>query len=380
MSNRSPPGVPLDPQLAALLETGRLDLPAWHTMSVAEARRVEDETFSAGEGPEMAAVTDRTIAGPGGDLPVRLYQPRAGDRPATPANAGTDAATACGAGGNDAAPPALVFYHGGGWVMGTLDSADDVCRHLAAGTGAVVVSVDYRLAPEHPYPAALEDAWAALAWVREAADSLGVDPDRVGVAGTSSGAGLAAAVGLRARDAGVPVAVQVLCYPVLDPAGGSAPTSEADEDAGASGETAAAAGADGDASQSGDTATGVAATEDAGDEPLLSRADVRWFWDQYLRSPADARDPLAAPARAASLAGCPPTVIATAGHDVLHAEGAAFAERLAASDVATTHLHYPALCHGFLSLAGDIDSAAAATSEVLDAVGEQLETGPAAGQ
>ncbi|MEF8855724.1 MAG: alpha/beta hydrolase, partial [Haloarculaceae archaeon] len=263
---------------------------------------------------------DRQIEGQNVDLPGRVY------RPAEPA------------GGSDESPLALVFFHGGGWVLGTLDSADDVCRQFATRLGAVVVSVDYRLAPENPFPAAVEDAWAALRWVRDAAPSLGVDSERIGTAGTSAGGGLSAAIGLRARTEDVPIAVQVLCYPMLDPAP--------------------------------DIADG---TKDTAARPsLLSRGDVDWFWNQYLGQEDDTHDPLAAPARADTLAGCPPTVITTAGHDMLRGEGAAFAEGLRDEGVPTTALHYPTLTHGFLSLTGSVDRADDAAAEVAEAVRAQL--------
>ncbi|PSQ04261.1 alpha/beta hydrolase [Halobacteriales archaeon QS_4_69_31] len=307
----------LDPQLAALLREGRVaEVPPWHTMSVAGARRVEDEVFSAGEGPAVAETADRHVDGPGGDLPVRVYWPEAPD---------------------DGRLPGLVFCHGGGWVLGTLDSADDLCRAFAARVGAVVVSVDYRLAPEHPFPAAVEDAWAAVAWARESAASLGIDPDRLGVAGTSAGGGLAAAVGLRARERNVLLAAQVLCYPILD------------------------------------SGLDTPSYREHADAALLSRADVAWFWEQYLADPADADDPLAAPARAGTLADAPPAVVATAGHDVLRSEGVAYADRLRECGVPTSHHHYPSLAHGFLSLTDEVDRAAAAMREVTAAVRDILE-------
>lgn len=306
----------LDPQFADVLRDGRVaDLPAWHSMSVAEARRVEDELFSAGDGPTVDRVADRCIDGPGGELPVRVYWP---ESPAERANAPL---------------PALVFCHGGGWVLGTLDSADDLCREFATRVGTVVLSIDYRLAPEHPFPAAVEDVWAAVEWARDNAESLGIDPDRLGVAGTSAGGGLAAATALRARERDVSLAVQVLCYPILD--------------------------------RDFDTPS----YREHADAALLSRADMAWFWDQYLADPSDADDPLAAPLRAETLVGCPPAVIATAGHDVLRSEGVAYADRLRAAGVETRHCHYPSLAHGFLSLTGNVPRAAAAMDEVTAAIG-----------
>ncbi len=309
----------LDPEFAAVLRDGRVaDLPPWHSMSVAEARRVEDEAFSAGDGPPVERVDDRRIDGPAGDVPVRIYWPEPPSE-----NAGDPF-------------PALIFCHGGGWVLGTLDSADDLCREFATRVGAVVISVDYRLAPEHPFPAAVEDAWTALEWTRDEADSLGTDPDRIGVAGTSAGGGLAAAVALRARDRELSLAIQVLCYPILD------------------------------------RNLETPSYREHADAQLLSRADMAWFWDRYLDETADAGDPLAAPLRADSLAGCPPAVIATAGHDVLRSEGVAYADRLQSAGVETRHCHYPSLAHGFLSLADEVSRAGTAMGELTSAVEKAL--------
>ncbi|SFC48621.1 acetyl esterase [Halobiforma haloterrestris] len=311
----------LDPQLADTLRNGRVaDLPAWHSMSVGEARRLEDEVFSAGDGPAVAAVEERRIDGPGGDLPVRIYWP--------------DESTE----GADDRLPALVFAHGGGWVLGTLDSADDLCREFATRVGAAAISVDYRLAPEHPFPAAAEDVRAALEWADEEAASLGIDPDRLGVAGSSAGAGLAAAVALETRDREVSPAVQLLCYPILD------------------------------------RDFERPSYREHADAELLSRADMEWFWERYLADPSDAADPRAAPLRAdpEALEGAPPAVIATAGHDVLRSEGVAYADRLRTAGVETRHCHYPSLAHGFLSLTDAVDRAAVAMDEVTDAAAELL--------
>jgi len=315
---------PLDPELEAVVaEFEARGVPPWHALSVESARGLEDELFSAGEGPAMATVRDIAIDGPGGDLPLRLYRPETAD--------GSDAGDL----------PALVFYHGGGWVLGTLDSADDICRELAARVGCVVASVDYRLAPEHPFPAALEDASAAAEWVRTHARSFGADPEQIGVAGTSAGGNLAAATALHAesRDRD-PFACQVLLYPITDR---SFATDSYRENA---------------------------------DGPLLTRRDMEWFWERYLRSPADEHHPFASVLRAPdSLFAGTPGVVATAGHDPLRDEGRAYADRLGEHGGVTTH-HFPSLAHGFCSLTDDVsradeafDGIAGSTSAVLNDAG-----------
>ena len=321
------PSAPLDPELAAVVdEIEAAGLPPWHAMSVESARRIEDELFSAGGGPEMATVRNLQIDGPGGDLPIRVYRPVAEN------------------------PPTLVFYHGGGWTLGTLDSADDICRELAARAGCLVVSVDYRLAPEHPFPAAVDDAYAALEWASEHAGAFGADPDRLGVAGTSAGGNLAAATALRVAvvtargdadgdrsgrgsDASSPsLDGQFLCYPMCD--------RRFDRDS----------------------------YREHGDGPLMTAADVRWFWAQYLRSPVDEHNPFATVLRAPDLSGVAPATVLTAGHDVLRDEGAAYAEKLADHGVTTDHDHYPSLAHGFLSLTDDV----ARADEAMDALAASI--------
>ena len=306
---------PLDPDLADVVaEFEELGVPPWHALSVESARRLEDELFSAGEGPEMATVREYGIDGPGGDLPLRVYRPE------------TEAS-------DEGDLPALVFCHGGGWTLGTLDSADDICRELAARVGCVVASVDYRLAPEHPFPAALEDASVAAEWVRAHAQSLGADPARVGLAGTSAGGNLAAATALYAESDGrPPYACQVLLYPITDR---SFTTNSYRENA---------------------------------DGPLLTRRDMEWFWERYLRSPADEHHPFASVLRAPdSLFGDTPGVVATAGHDPLRDEGRAYADRLDDHAGVDAH-HFSSLSHGFCSLTDDVPAADAAFDEIAASV------------
>jgi acetyl esterase len=300
----------LDSDLAAAVDdVADAGVPPWHAMSVDAARRVEDEVFAPAERPPVDLVRDVEIPGPESPVPLRAYRPDAAD------------------------PATTVFYHGGGWTLGTLDSVDVVCRRFARRTGTVVLSVDYRLAPEHPFPAAVDDAHAALAWAADHADAFGADPDRLAVAGTSAGGNLAAATALRARETGGPeVAQQALLYPILDHA---LDTDSYDENA---------------------------------EAPLLTRADMAWFWEQYLRSPVDGHNPFASPLRAPDLAGLPPATVLTAGYDPLRDEAAAYADRLDDAGVDVERHHYPALAHGFLSLASDVPAADGAFDRLAERV------------
>lgn len=304
----------LDPELAAVIDSfEEFGVPSWHSLSVDCARRLEDELFSAGSGPELPLIRDFAIDGPGGDLSLRVYRPDASD------------------------PATIVFCHGGGWVLGTLDSADDICRELAARSGCLVVSVDYRLTPEHPFPAGLTDAYAALQWTDEHADSIGGDPERLAVAGTSAGGNLAAAAAQLARDDGLDLDGQFLLYPMI--------AHDTDRES----------------------------YREHADDPLLSRADVEWFWDQYLRSPADRYNPMADRSLATDLDGLAPATVVTAGVDVLRDEGVAYAERLREAGVETAHLHYPTLCHGLLSLTDDVSAADDAMDDLAASIRDRLE-------
>jgi acetyl esterase len=317
----------LDPEVATVVDRlGRRALPPWHAMGVECARRVEDEVFSSGAGPTLELICDRSV--PGDDpVPIRLYRP-ASDRPL----------------------PILVFYHGGGWVLGTLDSAGGICRELADRVGCLVVSVDYRLAPEHPFPAAVDDAYAALTWVASHGRSLGGDPTRIGLAGTSAGGTLAAATALRVREQddapgthdarSVPddLSVQALLYPITDHAFGTDSYDEHD------------------------------------DGPLLTRADMEWFWSQYLRSPVDGHNPFASPLRAPDLSNVAPAVVVTSGVDPLRDEGRAYADRLHEADVPVDHDHYPSMCHGFLSLTEEVSAADRAMDALAARIRSRLST------
>jgi len=328
----------LDPDIAAVVdEIAALGLPEWHELSVDAARRVEDEVFSGDPDPPVADVRDLAFDGPHGEVPVRVYRPEA----ALDASAGDGARDESdGAGG----ARTLVHFHGGGWTLGTLDSIDGPCRELASRADAVVASVDYRLAPEHPFPAAVDEAAAAVEWVARNASAFGGDPDRLGVSGTSAGATLALASALHAREFGpespgvdsVDIAGQFLLYPI---AGHDFETDSYRENA---------------------------------DGPLLTRADMRWFFDRYLRSPVDAHNPFAVPLRAGDLGDLPPATVVTAGFDPLRDDGVALAERFESEGTPVEHRHYPAMAHGFCSLADRVDDAEAALSAVAGDVRERL--------
>ncbi|GAA0253098.1 alpha/beta hydrolase [Halobacterium noricense] len=300
----------LDPELAATIEgIETIGVPSWSELSVESGRSIEDELFTTGGGPEMDFVRNLAFDGPAGDIPIRVFRP-AVDKPL----------------------PTLVYYHGGGWVLGTLDSVENICRELAARAECIVVSVDYRLAPEHQFPAAVDDAYAALEWTAENDDVFGGD-GRIAVGGTSAGANLAAVTALRVNERGGPdLTRQVLLYPITD--------------------------------HSLDTDSYQANA----DGPLLTRADMAWFWDHYLRSPVDGYNPFASPLRMDDLSGVAPATVVTAGFDPLCDDGAAYADKLQNHGVGVDYLHFPSMAHGFLSLTDDVSTA----NEAMDAVAASI--------
>jgi acetyl esterase len=273
-------------------------------------REVYAGTALAGSHPEVLPDTeDRTIAGPAGDLVVRIYRPEA-----------------------SGPLPLVVYAHGGGWVIGDLDTHDGVCEHLAVGTPAVVVSVHYRRAPEDRFPAAVEDVVAAVTWAHAHAAELGADPDRLAVAGDSAGGNLAAVAVRRLRDAGgPPVAFQLLLYPVCDCTMAQPSYQE--------------------------NASGY----------LLDAEVMAWFIDAYLGG-SDPADPDASPLFAGDLAGLPPALVVTAEFDPLRDEGEAYARRLAEAGVPTTCTRYDGTIHGFVSLAGVLESGRRAMDDVVVAL------------
>jgi acetyl esterase len=299
--------VPLDPQLQAMRDQRERDnVPPLYTMSLTEARAADLASIrDSGGAPEpVYEVADLKITGPGGELPLRLYRP-ASERPL----------------------PALLYFFGGGWVLGTIDTADGVSRSLANSTGALVAVVGYRLAPEHPFPAAVDDCYAAVRWVAEHSGEIGADPARLAVGGDSAGGNLAAGVALRARADGPALAGQLLVYPNTDQL--------ADDE-----------------------------SMRAADDPFLfNRHSVAWYRQHYLASPGDAASPLASPLRAESLAGLPPALVITAEYDPLRDQGEAYARRLAEDGVQVELSRFPGMAHGFFTMAGTVDASRAAIAQ-----------------
>ena len=292
----------LDPQIRALLA----NVPEWpgvRSVPVAQLRELVRSSSIAIPPPDvrLAGIADRTIEGPGGDLKIRIYTPE-GSGPF----------------------PLIVYFHGGGWVVGDLDTQDMIARAFAAGSEAVVVSVDYRLAPEHPFPAAVEDGWTATRWVWAHAAALGGDAARIAVAGDSAGGFIAAAMTLLAREAGGPA----LCGQALFYAGCNYPSEE----------------------------TGSAIEFANG--PLLTRDDTHFFWQQYLTdTEREQHDFRASPVRASSLAGLPPAYVGTAECDPSRDDAETYGHRLKAAGVETEIHRYAGMVHGFVSWVAFIDGA-----------------------
>ena len=293
----------MDPEARAYLDsTAALGQATLAELGAVAARRAAAERApSLGGSPEpVARVEDRTLPGPAGEIPIRVYTPEAAD---------------------SSPLPVLAFFHGGGWVTGDLDTHDSACRGLANRARCLVVAVDFRCAPEHRFPAALDDCWAAVEWLARDGAELGADPTRLAVAGDSAGGNLAAAVALRARARGGPaLAAQLLIYPVLD--------------------------LDLETTSYRANATGYG----------LTRESMRWYWEQYLGEAADVPAD-AAPLRAVDVSGLPPALVITCELDPLLDEGVAYAKRLAAAGVPVEHVNEPGMIHGYFRMAGVIGRA-----------------------
>jgi acetyl esterase len=288
-----------------------LGLPPIERMTVEQAREsIRQRTPALGPVQQVKTVEEHHVPVADGTIGVRLYRPS----PTRPL-------------------PALVFYHGGGWVIGDLYTHDGICRAIANAAECVVASVDYRLAPERKYPAAFEDSYAALTWLAGHAPTLGVDPARLAVGGDSAGGNLAAAAALAARDRQGPrLALQLLIYPV---------TAHAFD---------------------------TASYRENGEGYMLTREGMKWFWNHYLARPEDGQQPYASPLLARNLGGLAPALVITAEYDPLRDEGEAYAKRLAEAGVPVTITRYPGLVHGFIRMINVLDPAKRALDEVAAAL------------
>lgn len=304
----------LDPGAAHALALGRTanQLP-FELGTASEARAAYDRGCPTlqGDREQVSAIEHRTIAGTAGPITLRIYR---------------------GVGAPNADAPALLYFHGGGWVLGTLESHDEICRWFANIGACVVVFPDYRLAPEHTFPAGLKDCVSALAYVAEQASALGIDPDRIAVAGDSAGGNLAAVVSLLSRDGAAPkISAQLLLYPNTD------------------------------AGQTADSY--VRFSEGYG----LTAATMRWFRDQYVRDAADIGDWRVSPLIVETIAGAPSAFVAIAGHDILADEGEAYAGRLAEAGVRVILRRWQDQIHGFVSMGRHISAARGAVEEAVAA-------------
>jgi len=298
--------MPVDPQVQALLDRGT-GLPATHTLPV-DVARTQYETRIALMAPPagIAGVRDEMIDGPDGRLGLRIYTPH-GTGPF----------------------PLLVFFHGSGFVLCSLDTHDGMCRNLCAGGGCVIASVDYRLAPEHKFPAGIDDCLHATRWAAAHAAELGADIRRIAVAGDSAGGNMAAVTALRTRDEGGPALCgQLLLYPVTDY-----------------------------------HTPGTLSYEENAEGYGLTRDTMKWFWGHYLTDPSEGTHPHASPLRAPDLSGLPPSCVITAEYDPLRDEGELYAARLRVAGAPTVLSRYDGVNHGFMFWVGVVDKADAAMNE-----------------
>lgn len=311
--------MPLHPQVvASMKKAAELGLPQTSDSTPQQAREnstiVRNATADMIELEPVGNIEERTVPGPAGDIPVRIYRPNA-----------------------DGVRPLIMLYHGGGWVVGDLESEDAACRGLCNRVGAVVVSVDYRLAPETVFPGAVDDCYAATVWVTDHAEEFGIDPSRVATSGTSAGGNLSGAIAMMARDRGGPtIAHQVLFCPVID--------------------------ADFDRSSY------VANANDYG----LTRDNMIWFWDHYTGTGEDRFSPYASLIRADDLSGLPDATIIAAEYDPLVDEAVAYGKALQAAGVKTRCTVYDGMIHGFNGRVGMYDAAKVALDEAAAGIRESF--------
>jgi acetyl esterase len=303
----------LHPQARALLDLiARSGMPPTHELPPEEARRFyrERRLFTQPDPPPLAEVRDLAADGPAGPIPLRLYRPAA-----------------------DPTLPVLVYYHGGGWVIGDLDTHDVLCRQLALQAGCAVVAVDYRMGPEHRFPAAVDDCVAATRWVRAHAAGLGVDPSRLAVGGDSAGGNLAAVVAIAARDAGdLPIAFQLLIYPATDQ-------------------------------------RRIAPSHTTNAQGYLLTADsMRYYHDHYIDDPRHDLDWRASPLLAADLSRLPPALVLVAGYDPLRDEGIEYAQRLVEAGSRASLVSFERMIHGFVPMGRVLDEANEAVAICADAL------------
>lgn len=286
-------------------------------LGVAKARSEFDafQAIMGGSPAPVGEIVDRTIGTPDGRMRVRLYRP---------------------AGSVVRLLPTILYFHGGGWVIGSLESHDLPCRFFCARSGCAVVSVDYRLAPEHKFPAGLDDALAAFRWLAADGEAFGTDPSRIVIAGDSAGGTLATVVAQMVRgDARTPC-LQWLIYPATD--------------------------------LSGDTPSHLS----CGEGFLLTRSDMEWCRGLYLNDPAEIADPRVSPMRATDLSGMPPALVFTAGLDPLRDEGQAYVARLSSAGVKTVHREFDSLIHGFIGMRGALQAAARAMDDMVAGLRHEL--------
>lgn len=304
----------LDPQAKAILDQlAAAEGPKLYDLSPAEAREMYNamgQVFDAVDVP-IGAVADRLIPGPAADIPIRIYTPVA----------------------TSGALPVLVYFHGGGWVIGNIATHDKLARTLANEGHCVVVSVDYRLAPEDPFPAAVDDCYAALEWVEKNASEIGGDANRIAVGGDSAGGNLAAVMALKARnDKGPEIGFQLLIYPVTD------------------------------------ARMDTKSYQDFAEGYLLEKRSMEWFFDQYAPEGLDRAQRYLSPLRAQTLKNLPPAYIITAGHDVLRDEGKAYAEALKEAGGDVTYVNYEGMVHGFFNMQAVLDTAKTAIKDAARAL------------